>query len=285
MPIGPRVCDGLRQQDRAGEGGEEASGRQDAREPHFAEIYGCPAGDFGVTATMGESPGQHECQNQQYYNNDKRREAQNKREHVWPAPWIDEEKNEADDNDGGGSEPHRPPPAFAAEERRRYGPKQHGTNQACRLDYELENRVHPFVKRMVARVPLGPGSYRLGLQLAVHIDGVDLLIVEAQEILDLRALGDWRWIAPDDIGEFLAADVDGPVRRFSLVGTARRRVGGGQQVQPHVDLRNVVAGRKASLEQEPGPGGLGDDFAAHDDFYVARAVEDVDPMVWVAGVE
>jgi|ERR1700737_1537953 len=59
--------------------------------------------------------------------------------------------------------------------------------------------------------PLRPGSDGPGLQLTVHVDGVHLLVVEAEQVLDLRALRNRRRVAPHDVLEFLAADVDRPV--------------------------------------------------------------------------
>src|ERR1700682_6046704 len=122
------------------------------------------------------------------------------------------------------------------------------------------------------RTLLGPGSHGFRLEFAVHVDGVDLLVVEAQEILDLRALGDRRRITPNDVGEFLAGDIDRPVGGLALVGTTCRRVRGRQQVQSHVQLGNVVAGRQAGLDQEPRPGALGDDLPAHDYLHAPAAV-------------
>ena len=85
--------------------------------------------------------------------------------------------------------------------------------------------------------------------------------------------------------ERLAPGLDGPVPGEALVRAARGRVGRRQQVEPDVDLGQVVARREAGLEEERRLMGVGDRDAVHLDLHVTRAVQDVDPRVRVVGVD
>ena len=91
-------------------------------------------------------------------------------------------------------------------------------------------------------------------------------------------------IAPYDIVEVLAVDVETPVAGLTLVGTTRACRCRREEVQSHVELWDVVADGKAGLEEQHrstcvGNDGVGDPY---DD--VPGRVQDVDPLVGIAGV-
>src|SRR5438445_95248 len=119
------------------------------------------------------------------------------------------------------------------------------------------------------------------LRLAVHED-VDPLVVEAEQVRDLRDLGYRRRVGPDDVVETLAADRRRPVAGDALVRAARMGVGGLEQVHAHVLLRYVVADRQAGLEKEHRPARLGHDGSLDLDPDVSRAVHRIHARVRVA---
>src|SRR5580704_13745257 len=82
---------------------------------------------------------------------------------------------------------------------------------------------------------------------------VDALVVEAEQVFDLQALGNWRRITPHDVLDELVAHPSRPVARHSLIRAARDILGGLEQIHAYVQLRNVVAGRQSSLKEENGP--------------------------------
>src|SRR5271167_1889396 len=63
---------------------------------------------------------------------------------------------------------------------------------------------------------------------APHIDvQVDVLVVETEQVFNLRALGNWRRITPHDVLDDLVAHPSRPVARHSLIRAARDVLGGG----------------------------------------------------------
>src|SRR5579864_43920 len=74
----------------------------------------------------------------------------------------------------------------------------------------------------------GPGRSRSFLLLTVDVDGIDLFVVEAEQVLDLGTFGNRRRIAPDDVLEFLPVHRQAPVGGDALVRASRVRVGGRQ---------------------------------------------------------
>src|SRR6478752_1228890 len=89
------------------------------------------------------------------------------------------------------------------------------------------------------------------LQHPINVQ-VDALVVEAEQVFDLRALGNWRRITPHDVLDELVAHPSRPVARHSFIRTARDRLGGLEQIHAHVQLRNVITCRQSSLEEEMG---------------------------------
>src|SRR5262245_39736771 len=82
---------------------------------------------------------------------------------------------------------------------------------------------------------------------------VDVLVVKAEQVFDLRALGNWRRITPHDVLDELVAHPSRPETRYTLIWASRGGVGGLEQIHAHIQLRNVIAGRQPSLEEEDGP--------------------------------
>src|SRR5260370_26098543 len=102
--------------------------------------------------------------------------------------------------------------------------------------------------------------------MALRDDGqLDPLGVEAQEAGDSLGPGNWRLVAPYDVGVGLAADLRGPVRRVALERAVRRRVRGPEEIGTHVLLRQVVAGRQAGLVPQDRPVRLCQLLAGHPD--------------------
>src|SRR6476660_3913175 len=118
--------------------------------------------------------------------------------------------------------------------------------------------------RRVVRGSRGPGRLWSRLRFAVDFDEVDALVVETDQVLDLRTLWDRERIAPGDIPDGSVPErevvMDGP----TLVRALGDRLRLGQQVRPHVHSGEVIAGREASLEQETWPVRIGDGLAADD---------------------
>src|SRR5258706_15604041 len=82
---------------------------------------------------------------------------------------------------------------------------------------------------------------------------VDVLVVEAEQVFDLRAFGNWRRITPHDVLDELVAYPSRPVARHTFIRASRDRLGGLEQIHAHVQLRDVITGRQPSLEEEDGP--------------------------------
>src|SRR5436853_854952 len=81
------------------------------------------------------------------------------------------------------------------------------------------------------------GEHRLRSGLGDAVDNeVDALVVEADQSGNADALGERVLVAPGEVGVHHAVDHDRPVARGALVRTSARRVGGDQQVEPHIGL-------------------------------------------------
>src|SRR5438093_8069157 len=137
---------------------------------------------------------------------------------------------------------------------------------------------------VIGGVTSAPVRLRAGKALAVDVE-VHPFVEEADEVLDLGDLGQRRIVEPGDVLGQLPARLHVPVRRLTLVGTAGKRGARAEQVNPHIDLGDVIASRQTRLEQEPGTGGLSHrlPFDHHPD--VAGAVEDVDAGIRVPGMD
>src|SRR5215211_7134123 len=126
-----------------------------------------------------------------------------------------------------------------------------------------------------AATPVKPGQSRPPralLEYAVHFQ-LDPIVVEGDEPGDSQALGQGMGIRPDQILVHSIAEAQRPVRRLTLVRAARDGIGRLEQVDAHVDLREVVAHRQAGLEQQPRPVRFSDDLAVYYHTNVARAGE------------
>src|SRR5262245_15649 len=62
---------------------------------------------------------------------------------------------------------------------------------------------------------------------------VDVLVVEAEQVFDLRALGNWRRITPHNVLDDLVAHPSRPVARHAFIRTARDVLGGLEQIHTH----------------------------------------------------
>ena len=158
------------------------------------------------------------------------------------------------------------------------------------FDELTDTITHLWAKRPRSR-PLTGRSRRLsawtrpspgGDEDAVEV-GVDVLVVEGDEALDLGALGDREPVGPGDVGDQAIADVGRPVRGDALVRALRGGVAVLEQLDADIGEGQVAAHRQVGLEQQAGPGRLGEHHAVELDAHVARAVEDVDSVVRVAG--
>src|SRR5262245_52401926 len=110
----------------------------------------------------------------------------------------------------------------------------------------------------------------------------DVLVVETEQVFNLRALGNRRGITPHDVLDELIAHASRPVARRSLIRTARDVLGGLEQIHAHVQLRNVVTGRQSSLEEEDGTASFPQYHAVNLHAHVPRAVNRVDPSVRIS---
>src|SRR6516164_5605601 len=104
---------------------------------------------------------------------------------------------------------------------------------------------------------------------------VDVLVVEAEQVFDLRALGNWRRITPHDVLDELVAHPGRPIVRRSFIRASRDRLGGIEQIDADIELRNVIAGRQPSLEEEDGPASFTQCHAINLHTHVPRAVDRV----------
>src|SRR4029077_7177176 len=83
-------------------------------------------------------------------------------------------------------------------------------------------------KAKTPRTPLSTLRERRDWSILQHpIDvQVDALVVEAEQVFNLRALGNWRRITPHDVLDELVAHPSRPVARHSFIRAARDSVGG-----------------------------------------------------------
>src|SRR5215469_11933843 len=119
------------------------------------------------------------------------------------------------------------------------------------------------------------------LQHAIDVQ-VNVLVVETEQVFNLRALGNWRWITPHDVLDELVAHPSRPVACHSLIRAARDILGGLEQIHTHIQLRNVVTGRQSSLEEEYGPASIPQCHALNLHAHVPRTVDRVDPGVRIS---
>src|SRR5260370_40260771 len=103
-------------------------------------------------------------------------------------------------------------------------------------------------------------SARPLLELSLNVE-VDLLVVEAHQILDLRDLGNRPSIGPNEVLVRLVTNSQVPVTGVALVGAVRYGVGRFEQIHAHVELGNVVTRRQAGLKQKHGAVDLSDGLA------------------------
>ena len=89
-------------------------------------------------------------------------------------------------------------------------------------------------------------------------------------------------VVPRHVVEELATAAYGVVRRLALVRAGGLLVRRREQVLTHVEHRYVVAHGQPGLEEQRRRVGVGDRLAVDGDAHVARAGEDVDPLVRVA---
>src|SRR4051812_3375142 len=112
-----------------------------------------------------------------------------------------------------------------------------------------------------------------------------MLVIEAEQVFDLWALWNWRRITPHDVLDELVAHSSRPVPRHALVWTTRDSLGGLEQIHAHVQLRNVITGRQPGLEEEDRPARLSYRHAFNLHAHLPRAVDGVDPCVWISGMD
>src|SRR5262249_26316245 len=113
---------------------------------------------------------------------------------------------------------------------------------------------------------------------------VDVLVVEAEQVFDLRTLGNWRRIAPNDVLYELVAYSSRPVARHTFIRASRDRLGRLGQLHTHVQLRDVITGREPSLEQEDRPARFSHCHSIDLHAHVPGAVDSVDPCVRISRV-
>ncbi len=125
-----------------------------------------------------------------------------------------------------------------------YAPHQ---NIAC---YSGRPRKSCAVTSSSGELSLGPDRCGHMHQLVVHIDGIDALIIQAQEMSDGGTFRQQFLVAPHDVLEDLFTDAGRPIRCHPLVWA----MGGGfcrlQTLHPHILFRNIVAGRQPRFGQE-----------------------------------
>src|SRR5262245_22692109 len=109
-----------------------------------------------------------------------------------------------------------------------------------------------------------------------------MLVVETEQVFDLRALWNWRQITPHDVLDELVAHPSRPVARHTLIRASRDRLGWLEQIHAHVELRDVITGWQASLEEEDGPVRFTQYHAVNRHAHVPRAVDRVDSCVRIS---
>jgi hypothetical protein len=128
---------------------------------------------------------------------------------------------------------------------------------------------------------LRPGPLLL---LAVHLE-IHLLVEEAQVAFDLVSLRDRLRVVPDEVLHPPSPGLDRVVRSHALVRAPGVLIAREEHLLADVLGRDVVARRQSGLEEDPGPLRLGDDLPVHADLDVTGAIQDVDPVVRIAGVD
>src|SRR5438270_10936286 len=101
-----------------------------------------------------------------------------------------------------------------------------------------------------------PWSPRPLQALAVNFE-IDALVEERDEILDLRAFGNRRLVRPGQVLVYGAARAHRPVGSNAFIRAASGGFGWLEQVQPDIKPGNVIAHRKARLEEQSRPLRLG----------------------------
>ena len=91
-------------------------------------------------------------------------------------------------------------------------------------------------------------------------------------------------ITPGYILIYFAIHPGRPIVRLSLVGAQGTGLARREEIYPNVLARQVVAGRKASLEDQPRPTRFGECLSVEFHPHVTRTLTGVDVMVGVAGV-
>src|SRR6266851_301756 len=99
---------------------------------------------------------------------------------------------------------------------------------------------------------VGPRSAGHRLPLVVHVDRVHPLVEKAEQAADRRTGGQRVGVAPHDVFEHPIADRRGPIRCPALVRTMGGGLGRLQELSTNVLLRQVIADRQTSFEQQPG---------------------------------
>src|SRR5580765_8455482 len=108
-------------------------------------------------------------------------------------------------------------------------------------DYGL--RSNASLQRTTRPNSLGPGRLRLRQGFAVDFDRVDALVVETDQVFDLRALGYREGIAPGHIAFRPVAQGKVEVNRSALVRALGDGVGLAEQVHSDVHPRQVITRR------------------------------------------
>jgi len=121
-----------------------------------------------------------------------------------------------------------------------------------------------------------------GVRFTVH-DDVEPLVEECDEATDQRGVVPRLLVCPGDVGDDAVAGRGRPVGRLSLVGAVGAGAAGGE-LGANVAGRQVVAGGQHGLEQQRGPGRLGQHVAVQFHPDLARAGKDVDAVERVTGM-
>jgi hypothetical protein len=106
-------------------------------------------------------------------------------------------------------------------------------------------------------LPLGPDCFGHRHQFVVHIDGIDALIIQAQEMGDGRIFRQRFLIAPHDVLEDHFTNADRLIGCHTLIGATGSGFCRLQTLHQDILLRNVIAGRQPRLKQEQRMVGLG----------------------------
>src|SRR6516162_5638674 len=190
--------------------------------------------------------------------------------------------------------PRRAPRSCRRESLRRQPPGSRTHNTAVLGEIAAEHgqsavaaegmlRAADHVTLMTLIWPLRERRERSILQHPIDVQ-VDVLVVEAEQVFDLRALGNWGRITPHDVLDELVAYPRRPVARYTFIRASRGRLGGLEQIHAYIQLRNVIAGRQPSLEEEDGPASFTHRHAVDLHTHVPRAVDRVNSCVRISRV-